>query len=26
VSLFFGFFPQTLVEKVAPTFRSYFVK
>ena len=25
-SLFFGFFPQSLVEKVTPAFRSYFVK
>ncbi len=25
-SLFFGFFPQTLVEKVAPAFRTYFAK
>jgi NADH-quinone oxidoreductase subunit M len=25
-SLFFGFFPQTLVEKIAPAFRSYFIK
>jgi NADH-quinone oxidoreductase subunit M len=25
-SLFFGFFPQTLVEKVAPTFRTYLTK
>jgi NADH-quinone oxidoreductase subunit M len=25
-SMFFGFFPQTLVEKVTPTFRSYFAE
>lgn len=26
ISLFFGLFPQALVERVTPTFRSYFVK
>jgi NADH-quinone oxidoreductase subunit M len=25
-SIYFGFFPQTLVERVTPTFRTYFVK